>query len=290
MSCYLEVNSMDGDNQAISEYAKDILAWLKIREGSIPEFKRQSPQINKRRFLIEWTSVVAEKLKLTNCTVHLAVKMLDFFMDGHDIQNPQLYLVCLVSLLLASKLEEKDAKIPKCSELNAFLKNHFPLSDFISLEIVMLKYFKWNLLFPTACNFAEIWLSHAIHPNDCHNQGPLISYRDARAYFHQYVKYFLDLSMQDPSFIDIRPSLLGASLLAAARIAFGLGPQWPHRLEAITGYSFECVQNNVVALMNAFKLDNASADDVEDEGYASLLGSPEKIVDDAKETEELMET
>ena len=39
-----------------------------------------------RRVLVDWTSKVAEKLQLTNCTVHLAVKIVDYFMDGHDIQ------------------------------------------------------------------------------------------------------------------------------------------------------------------------------------------------------------
>ena len=35
---------------------------------------------------MDWTSIVAEKLKLTSSTLHLAVKILDYFMDGHDIQ------------------------------------------------------------------------------------------------------------------------------------------------------------------------------------------------------------
>jgi hypothetical protein len=39
-----------------------------------------------RRHLVDWTSIVAEKLKLTSSTLHLAVRILDYFMDGHDIQ------------------------------------------------------------------------------------------------------------------------------------------------------------------------------------------------------------
>jgi hypothetical protein len=35
---------------------------------------------------VDWTSIVAEKLKLTSTTLHLAIKILDYFMDGHDIQ------------------------------------------------------------------------------------------------------------------------------------------------------------------------------------------------------------
>ena len=69
-----------------------------------------------------------EKLGLCTATLHLAVRIMDLFMDGHDIQvlaqhrgldtflylqDPQLYLVSLVSLLLASKMEERDGFVPR---------------------------------------------------------------------------------------------------------------------------------------------------------------------------------
>ena len=71
---------------------------------------------------------VAGKLGLSSATLHLALRIVDLFMDGHDIQvgitqnwceftpqspcsscsqEPQLYLVCLGALLLASKMEER---------------------------------------------------------------------------------------------------------------------------------------------------------------------------------------
>jgi len=263
------------------EYVQDIICWLKKQEQCSMEFKRQSPQMDKRRHLVDWTSVVAEKLHLTSCTVHLAIKILDFFMDGHDIQDPQLYLVCLGSLLLASKMEEKDSNVPKCSEMNAFTKNRFPLSDFISLEIVILKYFNWNLCLPTACYFAEMWLPYAIHPTDSHNNGPLVSFRDAKAYFHQYVKYFLDLAMQDSTFIDTLPSVLAASLLAASRSAFGLTPNWTKRMEFVTGYRMDVLQPFTGILLGTFKRDTTEESEMscEDEGYVSRTSSPVKEYD-----------
>ena len=45
-----------------------------------------------RRKLIDCTTQVAEKLELSTCTVHLAVKLLDYFMDGHDIQVCHVYV------------------------------------------------------------------------------------------------------------------------------------------------------------------------------------------------------
>jgi len=255
------------------EYHQDILTWLKKRELEAMEFKKQSPQIHQRRHLVDWTSVVGERLKLTRCTVHLAVKLLDYFMDGHDIQDPQLYLVCLGSILLAAKVQEKDSNVPKCSQLNAFVKHQFPLSDFVSLEIVILKYFNWNLCIPTASYFVEMWIPHSISPTDSHNNGPIVSFREAKAYFLEYVKYFLDLVMQETVFVDKLPSMLAAALLAASRIAFGLSPGWPITLEDVSGYRLKMLEKYTTILLSTFKRD---AKEMEDEGYESKTSSPVK--------------
>lgn len=54
---------------------------------------------------------------------------------------------------------------------------------------------KWLCSMTSVFNFEKIW--------------PLIIYsvywREAKAYFYQYVKYFLDLAMQEEVFIDARP-------------------------------------------------------------------------------------
>ena len=64
----------------------------------------QSPQLASRRHLIEWSTEVQEieyfqvyiecrlnvkvsgKLGLCGATLHLALRIIDLFMDGHDIQ------------------------------------------------------------------------------------------------------------------------------------------------------------------------------------------------------------
>ena len=66
----------------------------------------QSPQLASRRHLIEWSTEVIEikyyfwtiyilcrlnlkvsgKLGLCGATLHLALRIIDLFMDGHDIQ------------------------------------------------------------------------------------------------------------------------------------------------------------------------------------------------------------
>ena len=85
-------------------------------------------------------------------------------------------------------------------------------------RFVILTYFNWNLLIPTACHFTEMILPHSIHPTDSHNGGPIVSFREAKAYFHQYVKYFLDIAIQESAFVDILPSKLAAALIGITDI------------------------------------------------------------------------
>ena len=137
---------------------------------------------------MNWTSSVAKMLNLINCTLHLAVKLLDYFMDGHDIQDPQLHLVSLGSLLLA---EEKASIVPKYSKLNTFLKNQVSLSNFLNLEYMILTFFNFHLSLPTTCHFTEMLLPYSILPTDCHN---------GKAKDYQCVKYFLDVALQEVFF------------------------------------------------------------------------------------------
>jgi hypothetical protein len=50
---------------------------------------------------VTWLRAVAEELNLNNASVHLAVYLLDIFMDNHKIVEERLKLVALVCILLA---------------------------------------------------------------------------------------------------------------------------------------------------------------------------------------------
>jgi len=58
-------------------------------------------QFKYRHVLVTWLRAVAEELHLNNASVHLAVYLLDIFMDNHRIVEERLNLVALVCILLA---------------------------------------------------------------------------------------------------------------------------------------------------------------------------------------------
>ena len=186
-------------------------------------------------------------------------------------QNPQLYLVALGGLLLAAKMEE-DGNVPKCHKLNGYVNNYFTLTDFYSIELVMLNYLHWNVSVPTSYYCAYLLLPWALLDTDKLVSGPILSYSKAHAYFEEYVQYFLRLSLQDYNLVDVLPSRLGVSIIAASRKAFGLLEAWPSRLERMSGYSIEELDQLVMVLL--MHLQELSTPQPKDEGYSSCTSSP----------------
>ncbi len=65
-----------------------------------------------QRYMVDWVCLVCGSLKLTNMTMHLAVKLMDYFMADHDISEEQLHFVGIGCILIAAKYEEKDSMVP----------------------------------------------------------------------------------------------------------------------------------------------------------------------------------
>ena len=70
-----------------NEYTEDILTNIRVRERSpVLRIRRTSPQLGKRSQLVNWSKDVSDKLQLHQNTFHLTIKLIDVFMDGHNIE------------------------------------------------------------------------------------------------------------------------------------------------------------------------------------------------------------
>lgn len=58
-------------------------------------------QLQLRCHLVHWLKNVAEKIKVSYRTIHLAIYIMDVFMDNHSISKDRLGFVALVCLMLA---------------------------------------------------------------------------------------------------------------------------------------------------------------------------------------------
>ena len=84
--------------------SNDIHQALLARELTIRTYKGQSPQLEHRRFLVDWLALICEQCSICNEAKHLAVHLLDHFMDHFEIDFERIHLVVLGCLLVACEL------------------------------------------------------------------------------------------------------------------------------------------------------------------------------------------
>ncbi|KFQ22595.1 Cyclin-J-like, partial [Mesitornis unicolor] len=229
-------------------------------ELKLPVYKAHSPQIGMRRYLIELLTVLGNHCNLCPTAWHLAVYLLDLFMDRYDIAVKQLHVVALACLLLASKFEEKEDKVPKLEQLNnlAYMCNVnvvLDKKDLLRMEMLLLDNFSWNLCLPTPAHYVDYYLCVAVAESDLHKGWPVTLLPRMRAFLEKYVYYFLNFSVQDHAFLRFRPSLVAAACVCASRICVQLSPAWTTQLELLTRYSWEHLAQCIEMMLRYYEND-----------------------------------
>ncbi|XP_056250735.1 cyclin-J [Seriola aureovittata] len=238
------------------QLAADIYQALRYKELKLPSFKGQSPQLNLRRYFADLIAIVSNRFRLCPAARHLAVYLLDLFMDRYDVTVQQLHMVSLSCLLLASKFEEREDRVPKLEILNnlgcmSSMNLVLTKQGLLHMELLLLETFQWNLYLPTAAHFIEYCLSIAVHEGDLHDGWPMTCLEKTKLYMAKYADYFLEVSLQDHVFLCFAPSLVAAACVAASRLILHLSPTWPPRLQHLTGYTWEnlvpCAEKLLIA-------------------------------------------
>ncbi|XP_041644856.1 cyclin-J [Cheilinus undulatus] len=238
------------------QLAADIYQALRYKELKLPSYKGQSPQLSLRRYFADLIAIVSNRFRLCPAARHLAVYLLDLFMDRYDVTVQQLHMVSLSCLLLASKFEEREDRVPKLETLNSLgcmssMNLVLTKQGLLHMELLLLETFQWNLYLPTAAHFIEYYMSIAVHEGDLHDGWPMSCIEKTKLYMAKYVDYFLEVSLQDHMFLRFAPSLVAAACVATSRRILYLTPTWPPRLQRLTGYTWEnlgpCVEKLLIA-------------------------------------------
>ncbi|MCI4376246.1 hypothetical protein PGIGA_G00186110 [Pangasianodon gigas] len=238
------------------QLAGDIYHALRYKELRLPVYKGQSPQLNLRRYFADLIAIVSNRFRLCPAARHLAVYLLDLFMDRYDISVQQLHMVALSCLLLASKFEEREDRVPKLETLNSLtcmssMNLVLTKQGLLHMELLLLETFHWNLYLPTAAHFIEYYLSIAVSETDLHDGWPMACLEKTMLYMNKYADYFLEVSLQDHAFLRFAPSLVAAACVASSRVILRLAPTWPPRLQRLSAYAWEqllpCVERLLLA-------------------------------------------
>lgn len=227
---------------------------LRFKEARLPKITGSSPQLHKRRYLVDWIATICERCDISSETLHLSIMCLDHFMDKFSIEDAQLHLIALCCLLISAKFEEVDLKIPKIQTLNYFVQNAFLTAEFKQMELLLLEFFCWNLVLPTSAHYIEYYKLSALIDNDCLNGEKVTEEMKPkiRKYISKYCKYYLDISLQDFAFAQLAPSLVAAGAIASSRHSLGLSPDWTETLTQVTGFKVSQVQPVALALISVY--------------------------------------
>ncbi|XP_075915542.1 cyclin-J-like isoform X2 [Petromyzon marinus] len=187
---------MDRSEWWQGELADDVYRVLREKELSLPRFCARSPQLHLRRHFVDLLATLSEQLQLGVATHHLAIPMLDVFMDRHNITVRCLYTCSICYLIIAAKFEEMGEQVPRLdwvNRLEVMTKQGLSLSkeELQQTEFLLLRTIDWNLCTPTAAHFVDhfLWLSRR---EDAPAGGS--SYR--HAYTIKYTAHFLQLALQ----------------------------------------------------------------------------------------------
>ncbi|XP_063230885.1 cyclin-J isoform X2 [Bacillus rossius redtenbacheri] len=255
-----------------TEYAEDIHAALRQKELKRAHFHYQSPQLQDRIGLVRWLSSKAEKLSLSLTTVHLAVYLLDVFMDNHSITAERLKLVVLVCVLLAAKFEEQEVNVPTARALNTMVGGQYVIKDYTLLEIMVLRHLQWNLLLPTAAQFAQYYTREMTSAGDLRHAPHFASYRELECHAYDCIKDYLDETLLDISVHQFLPSVVASTCVLATRRHLDLTPEWTPTLGSLTGYEYRDLQPCLSWLLSLRQKQKLASPD---HGYVTEEGSPE---------------
>jgi len=242
------------------EISRDIYNVLRARELQVPTYRGTSSLLFYRRCLVDWLSVISKKLKLSNGVLHISVKYLDLVMDKCDFPNQsQLTLCAICCLWIASKLDERDDLIPPLVSLKCIVHNNYTCDDFLQMELIIMQSLDWRLLLPTTEHFIGHYEESCLCDSDLHVGCVIKNMDKAHSYLLKYIGYFLEVSLQDYMFYSYLPSLIAASIIAAARICVKITPIWAPGLVQRTGYDYGDMESCVQRLLDIHAADEFNA-------------------------------
>lgn len=255
-------------------YSKDMFYYMKKKEIERYNICYQSPQISWRRALVDWTCSVASKLGVGDAAAHLAIRLLDSFMGGHNIEISRLHFVCIGCLRIAAKFEEKDSRVPKVkalySQLPVKYEARFNDSEYKALEIMILDYFSWNVFLPTAKQFVDLYTLVCVQKRKMiKNDNSIEKYQcgqistapdtisrsisDQEKKLLDFVNYFLDISLQEAELTRKFPSQIASAVIYCSRKVCHLYPFWTVELKNVSGFSISQFEDCIYILTNIYE-------------------------------------
>ncbi|CAI5703500.1 unnamed protein product [Peronospora effusa] len=228
------------------QYAEDITKYhLEAEKKSMPSssyMTRQSDINSKMRsILVDWLVDVHYKYGLLPQTLHIAVLLIDHYLEKNlTIERQRLQLVGISAMFIAAKYEE--IYPPEAADFVKITDSAYTREEVFQMESKMLATLGYRVTFPTAFQFMKRFLKAS---RTCDDR------------VEHFAHYAIDRSLQEYKLTKYLPSTIAASAVRIARTQMRDIPVWSSTLEYHTSYSERsldpCVKDMTEMLWNTYK-------------------------------------
>ena len=148
--------------------------------------------------------------------------------------------LAVVRLILAAKSEEREEDVPTLEQLQGVtpVTMHELLEPkmYRREEMWVLFLFDWQMPGVCALHCVDYFLAAGVLYNSDRWRSHAII-ESVPQYVRKYALFFTTLSQQDERLLQVRPSLVAAAIVRAARRALAIAPAWPDELARLTCYA-----------------------------------------------------
>jgi len=115
-----------------------------------------------RQTYVEWVLELADKLKISANSTHMAITLLDTVMFRDISLTSKVQLYAPVCLLIAAKTMELDERIPFIPKLRRYANPTFSVDEYRKAELLILDMVDWNAQFSTALEINEFLMGQGV--------------------------------------------------------------------------------------------------------------------------------
>lgn len=172
-----------------------------------PDMMSMQPELqwHMRPYLLDFLLETHLGLQLSKETLYLAVNLVDRYCSKRIVFKKHYQLVGCAALWIASKYQDKKAKVPTLDELKLICCHQYDVHMFKQMEMHILTTLEWVIGYPTVDLYLDIYLK-----GQDGSQGPM---RDIALYLCENAMYHRELLVFMPSTISKCALVLGKHLL-----------------------------------------------------------------------------
>ena len=218
--------------------------------------------------LIDYIIELGDRFKQRNLTIHIAVEYLDLALAKYseillnrikdqskvDTKEDHSNLWAIVSLILASKYDEIDKRIPFYWELKraSSRASLYTIKEFRSVEEFFIKaILNWDFKMITTLHFAYCFISQGIlfEDDNFDSDGTQIL-----KLLRRKTEFFTDLSLDWDQLNkgQYSKSKIGTAWIVASRKIWSIKPLWNNKLYNMTGYHFFDIKDILEILIQEY--------------------------------------